>query len=118
MKHNIKFSRLSRDSKHRKALTKNLSMAILLYKQIYTTKAKSEAAIMLINKVIKKVKLLKDYRQKVYLIKKHIVNQNRESVATILTNIDELSDTSNYISRISFMSFRSDSANMVRLKLI
>lgn len=76
MKHNIRFKKLSRDTKHRISLSKNISMCLLFHKEIVTTKAKADAVISIVNKIIHKIKHQNDIRSKIRIIKMYLISHN------------------------------------------
>lgn len=118
MKHNIKFKKLSRDTKHRISLSKNIAMSLLLHNIIVTTKAKSNAVIPIVNRIINKIHSTKTIREKIRIIKMNILNHNLENIKKIISNIDTISVKSNHVSKKSIFKVRSDSADLIRLEII
>lgn len=118
MKHNIRFKKLSRDTKHRISLSKNIAMSLLLHNIIITTKAKSNAVIPIVNKIINKIHNTKNIREKIRIIKMSILNHNLENIKKIINNIDTISTKNNHISKKLVFKVRSDSADLIRLSII
>lgn len=56
MRHQKKTSKLNRDTKHRKALFKNLIQALILNEKIKTTEAKAKTVKPLVDRLINKAK--------------------------------------------------------------
>ena len=56
MRHGKKFNHLSRKAGHRKALLRNLSMALIEHKRIYTTLAKAKALRQFVEPLVTKAK--------------------------------------------------------------
>lgn len=118
MKHNIRYKKLSRDTKHRISMSKNIAMSLLLHSKIITTKAKSNYVISIVNKIINKIHKISNTREKIRIIKMYVLNHNIERIRQILTNIETINNKSNHISRTCIFKVRSDSANLVKLTII
>jgi len=79
MRHGKKFNHLSRKKGHRKALLKNLSIALITNKRIFTTLAKGKALRQHLEPIITKAKNNTTHSRRVvfsYL-------QNKEAVAEL-----------------------------------
>ncbi|BCL65692.1 50S ribosomal protein L17 [uncultured bacterium] len=118
MRHNIRFKKLSRDTKHRISMMKNIAMSLLIYNKIVTTKTKSDAVISRVNKIINKIHKIDNIREKIRIIKMYIANHNIINIKKIINNIDSISNKNNHIIKTKFFKVRSDSANLIKLQII
>ncbi len=85
MRHGKKFNHLGRKSGHRRALMRNLAMALIEHKRINTTLAKAKALRVYIEPLVTKAKLNNTHSRRVafsYL-------QNKEAVAELFGPIAE-----------------------------
>ena len=116
MRHGKKFNHLSRTSEHRKALLKNLSIALIEHKRIETTLAKAKALRRHIEPLITKAKSNTTHNRRVvfsYL-------QNKESIKELFDTIaTEVGDRPGGYVRVIRTGFRKgDSAEMALIELV
>jgi len=116
MRHNKKFNHLSRKKGHRKALLKNLSVALLTHKRINTTLAKAKALRVFVEPLITKSKNNTTHSRRVvfsYL-------QNKEAVKELFDVIaDKVADRPGGYTRIIKTGFRQgDSAETAMIELV
>ena len=89
MRHGKKFNHLGRKVGHRKALLKNLSIALITHKRINTTLAKAKALRVHIEPLITKSKINTIHSRRVvfsYLQNKHAVKELFEVISEKITN--------------------------------
>ena len=116
MRHGKKFNHLGRQQGHRRALLKNLSIALIEHKRINTTLAKAKALRVYIEPLITKSKLNTTHSRRVvfsYL-------QNKEAVKELFDNISAkvASRPGGYV-RIIKTGFRQgDAAEMVMIEFV
>ena len=116
MRHGKKFNHLGRQQGHRRALLKNLSIALIEHKRINTTLAKAKALRVYIEPLITKSKLNTTHSRRVvfsYL-------QNKEAVKELFDNISAkvASRPGGYV-RIIKTGFRQgDAAEMAMIELV
>ena len=85
MRHGKKFNHLSRTSEHRKALLKNLSLALIQHKRIETTVAKAKALRRYIEPLVTKAKSNTTHNRRVvfsYLQNKEAIKELFGAIAT------------------------------------
>ena len=85
MRHGKKFNHLSRTSEHRKALLKNLSIALIQHKRIETTVAKAKALRRYIEPLVTKAKTNTTHNRRVvfsYLQNKEAIKELFGAIAT------------------------------------
>ncbi|MEO1259665.1 MAG: 50S ribosomal protein L17 [Bacteroidota bacterium] len=85
MRHGKKFNHLSRTSEHRKALLKNLSIALIQHKRIQTTVAKAKALRRFIEPLVTKAKTNTTHNRRVvfsYLQNKEAIKELFGAIAT------------------------------------
>ncbi len=116
MRHGKKFNHLGRQQGHRRALLKNLSIALIEHKRINTTLAKAKALRKHIEPLITKAKSNTTHSRRVvfsYL-------QNKTAVKELFgTVVDKIGDRPGGYVRIIKMGFRkSDGAEMAMIELV
>ena len=116
MRHGKKFNHLSRTSEHRKALLKNLSIALIEHKRIVTTVAKAKALRRYIEPLITKAKTNSTHNRRVvfsYL-------QNKEAVKELFGPVAaEVGNRPGGYVRVIRTSFRKgDGAEMALIELV
>ncbi len=116
MRHGKKFNHLSRKRGHRKALLKNLSIALITHKRINTTLAKAKALRVHIEPLITKSKTNSTHSRRVvfsYLQNKYAVKELFEVIA------DKIGDRPGGYCRILKTGFRQgDGAEMAMIELV
>lgn len=116
MRHGKKFNHLGRKTGHRKALLKNLAIALITHKRINTTVAKAKALRRHIEPLITKAKQNTTHSRRVvfsYLQNKTAVKELFDSV------ISKIGDRPGGYVRIIKTGFRqSDSAEMAMIELV
>lgn len=85
MRHNKKFNHLSRKKGHREALLKNLSIALIAHKRIFTTVAKAKALRVFAEPLITRAK--KDDMQNRRIVFSYL--QNKEAIKELFGPISE-----------------------------
>ncbi len=116
MRHGKKFNHLGRQQGHRRALLKNLAIALIEHKRINTTLAKAKALRVYVEPLITKSKLNTTHSRRVvfsYL-------QNKEAVKELFDNISTkvASRPGGYV-RIIKTGFRQgDAAEMAMIELV
>lgn len=127
MNHQTKHYKLSRDTKHRKALIYNLIRSLVLYKKIKTTVAKAKCVKPIIEKLITKTKvqITDQSNKKDNQIVNDLANfryslaffRNDEVVVKELINITKSLKNINggYMKIVKFGQRKGDSANMAYL---
>ncbi|MEM9918781.1 MAG: 50S ribosomal protein L17 [Bacteroidota bacterium] len=116
MRHGKKFNHLGRKAGHRKALLKNLSIALITHKRITTTLAKAKALRVHIEPLITKSRNNTTHSRRVvfsYL-------QNKEAVKELFDVIaSKIGDRPGGYCRIIKTGFRkSDAAEMAMIELV
>lgn len=116
MRHGKKFNHLSRTSEHRKALLKNLSIALIEHKRIKTTLAKAKALRRHIEPLITKARTNTTHSRRVvfsYL-------QNKEAIKELFGPIAaEVGDRPGGYVRVIRTGFRKgDGAEMALIELV
>lgn len=116
MRHGKKFNHLKRKRGHRKALLRNLSIALIEHKQINTTLAKAKALRVFVEPIITKSKLNNTHSRRVvfsYL-------QNKEAIKELFGSIAEkIGDRPGGYTRVIKTGFRqSDGAEMALIELV
>ncbi len=116
MRHGKKFNHLGRQQGHRRALLKNLSIALIEHKRINTTLAKAKALRKHIEPLITKAKSNTTHSRRVvfsYL-------QNKTAVKELFGPVvDKIGDRPGGYVRIIKLGFRkSDSAEMAMVELV
>ena len=116
MRHGKKFNHLGRKSAHRKALLRNLSIALITYKRINTTLAKAKALRKHIEPLITKSKTNSTHSRRVvfsYL-------QNKEAVKELFSSIAEkIGDRPGGYVRVIKTGWRKgDGAEMAMIELV
>ena len=116
MRHGKKFNHLSRKRGHRKALLKNLSIALIEHKRINTTLAKAKALKKHIEPMITKSKTNTTHSRR--LVFKDL--QSKESVTELFDVIaPKVGDRPGGYTRVIRMGFRKgDSAEMAMIELV
>ncbi len=116
MRHGKKFNHLGRKSAHRKALLRNLSIALITHKRINTTLAKAKALRLFIEPLVTKAKTDTTHSRRVvfsYL-------QNKEAVKELFGPISaKVGDRPGGYVRIIKTGFRrSDASEMAMIELV
>ncbi len=116
MRHGKKFNHLKRKSAHRKALLRNLSIALITHKRISTTLAKAKALRQYIEPLITKSKSNTTHSRRVvfsYL-------QNKEAIKELFGPIAEkVGDRPGGYVRVIKLGFRrGDGAEMAMIELV
>ena len=116
MRHGKKFNHLGRKKGHRKALLKNLSIALITHKRINTTLAKAKALRVFVEPLITKSKANNQHSRRVvfsYL-------QNKEAVTELFGPIAEKVATrpGGYCRIIKTGSRKGDGAEMAMIELV
>jgi len=116
MRHGKKFNHLSRKKGHRKALLKNLSIALITHKRINTTLAKAKALRVHVEPLITKSKNNSMHSRRVvfsYL-------QNKDAVTELFTNIaPKIANRPGGYLRIIKTGFRKgDAAEMAMIEFV
>ncbi len=116
MRHGKKFNHLGRKKGHRKALLKNLSIALITHKRINTTLAKAKALRVFVEPLITKSKSNSQHSRRVvfsYL-------QNKEAVTELFGPIAEKVATrpGGYCRIIKTGSRKGDGAEMAMIELV
>lgn len=116
MRHGKKFNHLGRKKGHRKALLKNLSIALITHKRINTTLAKAKALRVHIEPLITKAKTNSMHSRRVvfsYL-------QNKEAVTELFGPIaDKIGDRpGGYLRIIKTGTRKGDAAEMAMIELV
>ena len=116
MRHGKKFNHLKRKKGHRKALLKNLSIALITHKRINTTLAKAKALRVFVEPIITKSKTNTQHSRRVvfsYL-------QNKEAVTELFGPIAEKIATrpGGYCRIIKTGSRKGDGAEMAMIELV
>lgn len=116
MRHGKKFNHLKRKKGHRKALLKNLSIALITHKRINTTLAKAKALRQFVEPIITKSKTNSQHSRRVafsYL-------QNKEAVKELFGDIAiKVADRPGGYTRVIKTGFRqSDGAEMAMIELV
>lgn len=116
MRHGKKFNHLGRKKAHRKALLKNLSVALFTHKRINTTLAKAKALRVFAEPIITKAKKNTMHSRRVvfsYLQDKEAVNELFGAIA------NEIGERPGGYLRIIKTGFRKgDSAEMAMIELV
>jgi large subunit ribosomal protein L17 len=89
MRHGKKFNHLSRKQGHRKALMRNMSMALILHKRIRTTVAKAKALRKFIEPLVTKAKSNTTHSRRVifsYLQNKSLIDILFDEIAPKVAN--------------------------------
>ena len=116
MRHGKKFNHLKRKAGHRKALLKNMSIALVEHKRIFTTLAKAKALRRFLEPLITKAKTNTTHSRRVvfsYL-------QSKETVKELFSDIAAaVADRPGGYLRIIKMGFRkSDGAEMAMIEFV
>ena len=116
MRHGKKHNHLKRKTAHRKALLRNLTIALVEHKRIFTTLAKAKALRVFVEPLVTKAKDNKTHNRRVvfsYL-------QDKECVKTLFDEIGpKVADRPGGYVRIIRTGFRkSDSAEMAMIEFV
>ncbi len=116
MRHRKKFNHLGRKKAHRKALLKNLSIALITHKRIFTTLAKAKALRQFIEPLITRSKENTQHNQRVvfsYL-------QNKAATSELFNEIGpKVADRPGGYTRVLKTGFRKgDGAEMGMIELV
>lgn len=116
MRHGKKFNHLKRKSAHRKALLRNLSLALIEHKRINTTLAKAKALRIFIEPLVTKGK--NDTTHNRRTVFRHL--HNKYAVTELFGPIsDAVADRPGGYTRIIRTGFRkSDGAEMAMIELV
>ncbi len=116
MRHGKKFNHLKRKAGHRKALMKNMSIALIEHKRIKTTLAKAKALRIHIEPLITKARRGTVHDRRVvfsYLQSKEAVKELFENIAGVVGN-----RPGGYVRVIKLGFRKSDSAEMALIELV
>jgi large subunit ribosomal protein L17 len=116
MRHRIKGKKLGRDTKHRRALFKNLIAALVLKEQIKTTESKARAIRGLVDKLLTRGKAGTLHARRLiaaFLANKRAVNKLVDELAPRFK-----SRSGGFTRMIRLGRRRGDNAMMVRLELV
>ena len=116
MRHGKRFNHLSRKAGHRKALLKNMAIALIEHKRINTTLAKAKALRVYVEPLVTKSKTNTTHSRRVvfsYL-------QSKEAVKELFDNVSiKVGDRPGGYCRIIKTGFRkSDGAEMAMIELV
>ncbi len=116
MRHNKKFNHLSRKKAHRDALLANLTIALILHKRIFTTKAKAKALRVYAEPLLTRAK--KDDTPNRRLVFSHL--QNRDAIKELFGVIaDKIADRpGGYIRILKTGNRLGDNAEMAMVELV
>lgn len=116
MRHGKKFNHLKRKSAHRKALLRNLSLALIEHKRINTTLAKAKALRIFIEPLVTKAK--NDTTHNRRTVFRHL--HNKYAVTELFGPVaDAVADRPGGYTRIIRTGFRkSDGAEMAMIELV
>ncbi len=116
MRHGKKFNHLSRKAGHRKALLRNLSIALIEHKRINTTLAKAKALRKHIEPLVTKAKSNTTHSRRVVFS----TLQNKEAVKELFSTIAEkVGDRPGGYVRVLRTGFRrSDGAEMAMIEFV
>ncbi len=116
MRHGKKFNHLKRKKGHRKALLRNLSIALIEHKRINTTLAKAKALRQFVEPLITKSKTNSTHSRRVvfsYLQNKHAVTELFGDIAS------KVADRPGGYTRVIKTGFRqSDGAELALIELV
>ena len=116
MRHGKKFNHLGRKVGHRKALFRNLSIALITHKRINTTLAKAKALRMYIEPLITKSKTNSTHSRRVvfsYLQNKEAVQELFDTVAPVVAE-----RPGGYVRVIKTGFRKGDAAEMAMIELV
>lgn len=116
MRHKVKGRKLGRDTKHRKALFKNLISALILRGQIKTTESKARAVRGLVDKLVTRGKAGTLHARRLiaaFLSNKQAVNKLVDDLAPRFKT-----RPGGFTRMIRLGRRRGDNATMVRLELV
>jgi large subunit ribosomal protein L17 len=116
MRHNKKFTHLSRTSTHRKALLSNMASSLILHKRISTTLPKAKALRVYVEPLLTRAK--EDSTQSRRLVFSYL--QNKEAVTELFQNISvKIANRPGGYTRILKTGFRlGDNAEMCIIELV
>jgi large subunit ribosomal protein L17 len=116
MRHGKKFNHLNRKEGHRKALLKNLSIALITHKRINTTLAKAKALRVYFEPLVTKSKSNTTHSRR--MVFKHL--QNKEAVSELFEVVaPKVGDRPGGYTRVIRMGFRKgDGAEMAMIELV
>lgn len=116
MRHGKKFNHLKRKSGHRKALLRNLSIALIEHKRINTTLAKAKALRVFIEPIITKSKNNTTHSRRIVFSKLN----DKEAVKELFDNVSEkIADRPGGYTRVIKTGFRrGDGADMAMIELV
>lgn len=116
MRHKVKGRKLGRDTKHRKALFKNLITALILKEQIKTTESKAKAVRGLVDKLVTRGKAGTFHARRLiaaFLSNKRAVNKLVDELAPRFK-----ARPGGFTRMIRLGRRRGDNAMMVKLELV
>ncbi len=116
MRHNKKFNHLSRKKGHRDALLANLTIALIMHKRIFTTKAKAKALRVYAEPLLTRAK--KDDTANRRLVFSYL--QNREAIKELFGTIaDKIAERpGGYIRILKTGNRLGDNAEMALVELV
>jgi large subunit ribosomal protein L17 len=116
MRHGDKINNLSRTTKHRKALLRNLANALIQHKRIFTTLAKAKALRTFVEPILTKAKTDSQHHRRLV----YAYLQNKESVKTLFREVSEkIANRNGGYTRIIKVGNRlGDAAEMAMIELV
>lgn len=117
MRHKVKKNKLKIGDSYKKAVLRNLAMAVIIYEKVKTTRAKAKMVQPLIEKII----TIGKTKDKIHAIRKlEKVLQHENSAKKILeVLVDKYKDKKSGFTRITKLGFRNgDNAPLVQIELI
>lgn len=117
MRHQVKSTRINRDSAHLSAMLANLATSIILYEKVKTTTTKAKAVKPVVEKLISAAKK-KTLPLAMRHLNKHLYDKNA-SKKIVRELIDRYKDRDSGYVRITKLGFRAgDAAPMVQIELV
>jgi large subunit ribosomal protein L17 len=116
MRHGDKINNLSRTTKHRKSLLRNLANALIQHKRIFTTLAKAKALRTFVEPILTKAKTDSQHHRRLV----YAYLQNKESVKTLFREVSEkIANRNGGYTRIIKVGNRlGDAAEMAMIELV
>jgi len=117
MRHQVKSTRINRNSAHLNAMLSNLAASIVLYEKVKTTRTKAKAVRPVVEKLITAAKK-KSLPLAMTHLNKHLYDKNAsKKIAREL--VDRYKDRDSGYVRITPLGFRpGDAAPMVQIELV
>ncbi|MCX8079705.1 MAG: 50S ribosomal protein L17 [Bacteroidia bacterium] len=116
MRHGDKINNLSRTTKHRKALLRNLANSLIQHKRIFTTLAKAKALRTFVEPILTKAKTDTQHHRR--LVYSYL--QNKEAVKILFREVSEKIANRNggYTRIIKIGNRQGDAAEMAMIELV